>query len=74
MPIIDTEATGANIRFLRDRAGMTNKDIAEALGFTTRNAIYRWLTGDAMPTLDNIVILASIFGVTIDEIIITKTA
>ena len=73
MPIIDMVETGNNIRTLRDLAGLNNTDIANALGFTTKNAIYKWLNGESLPSLDNIVILANILGVTIDEIIITKT-
>ena len=40
------------------------------MGFNTPNAVYRWFRGDAMPTLDNLVILAAIFGVLMDDIII----
>ncbi|MBE7005222.1 MAG: helix-turn-helix transcriptional regulator, partial [Ruminococcaceae bacterium] len=35
-------------------------------------AIYKWQRGDAMPTLDNIVALAAIFGVTVDEILVYR--
>ena len=34
-------------------------------------AIYRWQRGDALPSIDNLVILADLFGVQIDDIIVT---
>ena len=70
MPTINMAATGRNINAIRRRAGMTVRDIQTAMGFNTPNAVYRWLRGDAMPTLDNLVILAAIFGVLMDDIII----
>ena len=72
MPIIDAKKTGEKIGLLRDAAGLDNAAIADALGFTTRNAVYKWLRGDALPTLDNMLILAALFGVKIDDIIVVK--
>jgi transcriptional regulator with XRE-family HTH domain len=63
-------ATGKNIMRLRKNAGMTVKDLQNVFGFTTPQAIYKWQRGTAMPTLDNMVVLAAVFGVTIDEILV----
>ena len=71
MPTIDIAATGDRIGILRDRAGLNNADIANALGLTTRNAIYKWMNGTSLPSLDNLVALAALFGVGQDDIIIT---
>ena len=70
IPVIDMAATGRNIARMRQAAGLTVKDLQAVFGFTTPQAIYKWQRGAAMPTLDNIVVLASVFGVTIDEILI----
>ena len=72
MAVIDAKRTGARIGALRDAAGLDNAAIADAMGFTTRNAVYKWLRGDALPTLDNMLILADMFGVKIDDIIVVK--
>jgi transcriptional regulator with XRE-family HTH domain len=40
------------------------------LGFTTPQAIYKWQHGRALPTLDNLVALAAVFGVKIDDILV----
>ena len=68
-PVINTAATGQNINRLRIRAGLSVKDLQNVFGFATPQAIYKWIHGTSMPTIDNMVILASVFGVTINEIV-----
>jgi len=70
IPVIDVTATGLNISQLRTKAGMTVRDLQTVFGFATPQAIYKWQRGEALPTLDNIVVLAAVFGVTVDDIIV----
>ena len=72
IPVIDMTATGINITRLRINAGLTVKDLQDIFGFSTPQAIYKWQRGDAMPALDNIVVLAAVFGVTVDAILVYK--
>ena len=72
-PVIDMAATGQNIVRLRKRAGLTVKDLQDIFGFATPQAIYKWQRGTALPTLDNIAVLAAVFGVMIDDIIIFQS-
>ena len=69
-PYINTVATGENINRMRVEAGYTVRDIQEVFGFSTPQAVYKWIHGTAMPTIDNLVILAAVLGVTMDEIIV----
>ena len=69
-PAIDMVATGKNITKLRKDAGLTVRDLQEMFGFTTPQAIYKWQHGAAMPTIDNLVALAVVFNVPIDDIIV----
>ena len=55
---------------LREAAGLTVKDIQDIFGFATPQAVYKWQHGSAMPTIDNLVVLAAVLGVTIDEILV----
>ncbi len=71
MPAINMVATGKNIARLREAAGLSVKDLQEVFGFTTPQAIYKWQHGTAMPTIDNLVVLAAVLDVSIDEIIVT---
>ena len=69
IPYINTVATGQNIDHLRIAAGMSVKDMQAVFGFATPQAIYKWIHGTSMPTIDNLVILAAMFDVTMDEIV-----
>lgn len=69
IPTIDIVATGQNINALRIKANMSVKDMQQVFGFTTPQAIYKWIHGMNLPTIDNMVILAEMFNVTVDEII-----
>ena len=73
MPAIDMMATGRNITMLRQAAGLTVRDLQTIFGFATPQAIYKWQHGTAMPTIDNLVVLSMIFGVTMDDIIVVDT-
>lgn len=57
---------------MRKAVGMTVKDLQDIFGFSTPQAIYKWQQGVAMPTIDNLVVLAKIFQTTIDNIIVIK--
>ena len=70
IPVIDMTATGVNITRLRIGAGLTVKDLQTIFGFSTPQAIYKWQRGTALPTVDNLVVLAAVFGVKIDDILI----
>ena len=71
LPIIDTVGTGIRIMNLRKQSGLSVKELQNILGFATPNAIYKWQNGAAMPTLDNLIVLAAVFNVHIDDIIVT---
>jgi len=70
IPAIDMVATGENITRLREEAGLTVKDLQSLFGFATPQAVYKWQHGTAMPSIDNLVVLAALFDVHIDEILV----
>ena len=70
IPFVDTVATGQNIDRLRNAAGLSVKDMQMIFGFATPQAIYKWIHGTSMPTIDNLVILAAVLGVSMDEIVV----
>lgn len=71
VPVINLTETGKNIKKLRKAAGISVSDIQDVMGFNTPVAIYKWQKGDSLPSVDNLVILASILGVSVDEILVT---
>ena len=72
MPIIDMRKTGENIVQLRKARGLTVKDLQMAFGFETPQAIYKWQHGAALPSVDNLVILAALLEVSVDEILVVS--
>ncbi len=64
-------ATGDNIARLRRNKNLSVKDVQEAMGFNTPQAIFKWQRGEAMPSIDNLVILSELFDIPIDKILVT---
>ena len=72
MPIVNLTMTGANIRTIRKQRGLSVKDLQDIFGFATPQAIYKWQQGVTLPTVDNLVVLASIFGVPMEKILVIE--
>ena len=72
-PAIDMARTGQNIADLRMQAGMSVRELQEIFGFGTPQAIYKWQRGLALPTIDNLVVLAAVFQVKLEDILIIET-
>ncbi len=70
---IDMIRTGQNIARLRKQAGLSVRDLQDIFGFATPQAIYKWQQGVALPTIDNLVVLAAVLQVRMDDILVTDT-
>ena len=68
-PQIDLVKTGQNISRLRRRAGYSVRDLQRELGLGSPQSIYKWQAGTALPAIDNLVALAALFGVQVDDIL-----
>lgn len=73
MPVIDMAATGRRICEIRKARGMSVREMQQIFGFSTPQAIYKWQHGVSMPTVDNMVVIASVFGVRIDDLIVVRS-
>lgn len=58
----------ANIKALRERFGVTQRELAEAAG-VTENAVSKWETGYSVPRMGTIERIATHYGVTIRSIV-----
>ena len=74
LPVIDMARTGQNIGRLRKQAGLSVRDLQDIFGFATPQAIYKWQQGVALPTIDNLVVLAAVLQVRMDDILVTDMA
>ena len=73
-PVIDMAATGENILRLRTARGLTVRDLQDWFGFEESQAIYKWQNGTALPTVDNLIVLAALLHVRIDDILVTTVS
>lgn len=58
---------------LRKEKGMTQAELAAALGVTNK-AVSKWETGEAMPETAQLLPISRIFGVTVDELLAGQRA
>lgn len=69
-PVIDPVATGHNILKLRKERGLSVKDIQAWFNFEEPRSIYKWQTGQSLPSIDNLYALSTLLGVPMDSIIV----
>ena len=69
-PVINVAATAAKIKAYRIRAGYSVREIQNIFNFSSPEAIYAWEKGKYLPTIDNMIVLAAVYGVTVDDIVI----
>lgn len=69
IPTINLVRTGENIVRLRQQNGLSVKDLQDIFGFATPQAIYKWQHGTTLPTVDNLIVLAAVFHVHMEDIL-----
>ena len=73
LPMIDPVLTGENITRLRKQAGLSVHDLQRIFGFNSPQAIYKWQSGASLPSIDNLIVLAKVLNVRMDDIVVTRT-
>ncbi len=59
------------LKEIRKKEGISQEQLAERIG-VTRQAITKWETGKGLPDIENMVIIAEIFKMTIDELLMNS--
>ena len=67
---IQQKETGKQIKKLLKENGYTVKDVQNAMGFENPQAIYKWLSGKSLPSIDNFIILSRLLHTTIEDILV----
>ena len=67
---IQQKETGKQIRKLLMENGYTVKDVQRAMGFENPQAIYKWISGRSLPSLDNFVILSRLLHTSMEDILV----
>ena len=71
-PKIDGEKTGENIRRICKEKGFTVYDVQDALFVGSNQAIYNWMNGKSFPSVETFHALATLLGVTMEELIVIE--
>lgn len=67
---IRQKETGSHIKKLLMENGYTVRDIQNAMGFENPQAIYKWISGRSLPSIDNFVILSRLLHTSIEDILV----
>ena len=65
---MDLQEFGKRLRYIRQKRNLTVPQIAEAL-HVTRNTVYKWEQGKAMPSILTLFQLAKILNVSVDWLV-----
>ena len=69
-PVIDLQQTGRNIERCRREAGMSVRELQTYFGFEYPQAIYKWQHGECLPTVDNLLALARLLRVSMEDLLV----
>lgn len=70
LPRIDMVKTGRNIEYLCRMHGISVRDLQEYFGFSSPQAIYKWIWGKSLPSIDNLVILSDLLVTPVEKILV----
>ena len=71
-PVLDLAATGAKIKTVMKDKGITARELQIIMDFPYVQTIYNWFAGKNMPTIDNLIVLAKILAVPMDDLVVTS--
>lgn len=69
---VNARETGKRIKQKMMRAGMRAKQLKGCMGYKSDTTVYRWCRGEKLPGLDDMVMLAHVLKVTINDLIVTE--
>ncbi|MBQ8554595.1 MAG: helix-turn-helix transcriptional regulator [Clostridia bacterium] len=72
-PLIDVRATGQNIDHLMKQRQISVRTLQTYYGFDTPRAIYKWLRGEHLPSVDHLFALGKLLRVPLQDILIEQT-
>ena len=67
---IRQKETGRRIKELLVQHDYTVRDVQEVMGFENPQAVYKWLSGRSLPSLDNLLILSKMLNSTMEDILV----
>ncbi len=69
-PMIDVRATGRNIDRLLTEKQISVRTLQTYFGFDTPRAIYKWLRGEHLPSVDHLFALSRLLQIPLQDILV----
>jgi transcriptional regulator with XRE-family HTH domain len=70
LPQIDLNATGYIIEHLMKLHGLTVRDIQETLALAAPQAVYKWLRGKSLPSVDHLYALSILLQTPVNKMLV----
>lgn len=67
---IQLKETGNRIKELLMTNGYSVRDIQQVMGFENPQAVYKWISGKSLPSVDNLLILSKVLHTSIEDILV----
>lgn len=72
MLVINMIATGAKIKELIINNGLAVKDVQNIFGFASPYPVYKWINGKSLSAIENLVVLAKVMNIAIDDLLVVS--
>lgn len=69
---ISKAGTGKRIRRLLGEYGLTVREVQEEMELESPQAVYKWLNGKATPSIENLLVLAKMLHLPMEELIVLE--
>ena len=70
LPVVNMKQTGQNIAMLREKRGISVRQLQKMMGFATPQTIYKWQHGECLPSVDNLLALSRLLRVPMEDLLV----
>jgi len=71
-PVIDLKKTGSRIKEMCRKADLNASQIQRHLSLSCVQTVYKWFSGENVPSIENFYALSLLLGVSMEDLIVTK--
>lgn len=69
---VSKSETGKRIRKLMLRSGVTVRELQEEMNLESPQAVYKWINGKALPSVENLLILGKMLNMPVESIVVLE--
>ncbi|MGI6006121.1 MAG: helix-turn-helix domain-containing protein [Ruminococcus sp.] len=71
-PVLDAKRTGRKIKEACRQKNLSVREIQESLGLGSFQAVYRWFSGQTLPSLDNMYALSQLLQKPMESLLVSE--